>query len=128
MATSDLDKLLTDPHMDWKQFVPEAKTPLGDLVLYFRRLLPTEWPDDAKMADLARFRGLRIGVALQYELYYGRLKEYRDKGALLRAYEECRQRVRLPEVEKEWRAAFEQPSETGNRLLDRLRQRLLPNL
>lgn len=117
-------ELLTDPRMDWKQHVPDERMSVGSLCVYFQDLLPNEWPDDSKLELLIRpFLETKMGIATQYEVYYGPLNEYRDLGAKLRAYEHCRDRVRLPEVEKEWRVAFEQPSATGNRLLDRLRAR-----
>lgn len=121
-AKQVLQELLTDPRMDWKQYLPDERLSVGDLCLHFRKLLPKEWPNDALTANWLRpFRDSKMGISTQYEVYYGPLKEYRELGAKLRAYEHYRDRVRLPEVEKEWRAAFEQPSVTGNRLLDRLR-------
>lgn len=65
----------------------------------------------------------RMNTMLQYELYYGLLVTYREAGAKLKAYEMCRDMVRLPHIEQEF-GCFKGESLTGNRLLDKVYDRL----
>ncbi len=123
---ADLAKILTHERLlqDAKQYMPPADLRrVDDLTLYFRHLLPKEWPDDSKLDRLKPFIYARMGVVLQYDVYYKELHVYRELGAKLYAYELYRDKVRLPEVEREF-GAFQDVSRTGNRLLDRLYDRL----
>lgn len=123
---TELAKTLTHERLpqDAKQFMPPAALRrVEELTLYFRHLLPKEWPDDSKMDRLKPFIYAPMSITLQYDVYYKDLQVYRELGAKLYAYEQYRDRVRLPEVEREFNA-FQSVSRTGNRLLDRLYDRL----
>jgi len=119
---AELTALLTHPLIDKeaKVYIPESKD-VGTLTLYFKQLLAT-FPDDSKLDKYKPFIYEKMNVVLQYEIYYGPLVAYRTEGAKLRAYELCRHMVRLPTIEKEFN--FQKESATGNRLLDRLYDRL----
>lgn len=119
---AELKALLTHPTItkEAKSYIPESKD-VGTLTLYFKQLL-SGFPDDSKMDKYKPFIYERMNVVLQYEVYYGPLAAYRTEGAKLMAYELCRHMVRLPTIEKEFN--FQKESVTGNRLLDRLYDRL----
>lgn len=120
---AELKALLTHPEIDKeaKAFVPVSKD-VGELTLYFKQLL-TDLPNDSAMDKYKPFIYERMNTMLQYELYYGPLVAYRQAGAKLKAYEMCRGQVRLPHIEQEF-DCFRKQSLTGNRLLDRLYDRL----
>lgn len=120
---AELKALLTHPQIDKeaKAFVP-VSTDVAELTLYFKKLL-VDLPNDSEMDKYKPFIYERMNTLLQYEVYYGPLVAYREAGAKLKAYEMCRDRVRLPHLEHEF-ACFKNESLTGNRLLDRLYDRL----